>query len=383
MRKLLLLAAILVLFSTAINNTKLPEAENESNISQVDGNALNQLVTSVVNLVQSIDYVAIVNTLNQAIQQIEQSLDYFQKDQAEPDPIELFETPTLETPEEQVFSVFNIELGDTRAEVEQLAGHHQRESFNEYDVNWFTYHDQYRNFFMVSYDQNDQVVGLFTNQELLSSKNGIEIGSPKSIVQEQLGTPLDFIQKGFTRYQLPDDRDYDVYKQNGSYLTIFYDKHENDTVTAIQILSEDLEDSKQDIYSEASADLKEGFEYQLFDLTNAARIVHGLSPLTWDEHVRVTARDHSNDMAKNDYFNHTNLEGQSPFDRMKEDQVQFHSAGENLAYGQFSSIFAHEGLMNSLGHRENILQPDYEFLGVGVAFNDESQPYFTQNFYSK
>jgi uncharacterized protein YkwD len=56
-------------------------------------------------------------------------------------------------------------------------------------------------------------------------------------------------------------------------------------------------------------------------------------------------------------------------------------AGENLAYGQFSSIFAHEGLMNSLGHRENILRKDYEYLGVGVAFNDESQPYYTENFF--
>ena len=39
--------------------------------------------------------------------------------------------------------------------------------------------------------------------------------------------------------------------------------------------------------------------------------------------------------------------------------------------------------MNSLGHRENILKPDYKFLGVGVAFNAESQPYYTENFFSK
>jgi uncharacterized protein YkwD len=67
---------------------------------------------------------------------------------------------------------------------------------------------------------------------------------------------------------------------------------------------------------------------------------------------------------------------------MKEDAVAFHTAGENLAYGQLSSIFAHEGLMNSLGHRENILRQDYEYLGVGVAFNDKSQPYYTQNYYA-
>jgi uncharacterized protein YkwD len=67
---------------------------------------------------------------------------------------------------------------------------------------------------------------------------------------------------------------------------------------------------------------------------------------------------------------------------MKDDDVRFHLAGENLAYGQFSSIFAHEGLMNSLGHRKNILREEYEYLGVGVAFNNESQPYYTQNFFA-
>ena len=39
--------------------------------------------------------------------------------------------------------------------------------------------------------------------------------------------------------------------------------------------------------------------------------------------------------------------------------------------------------MNSKGHRENILQPDFQYLGVGVAFNSESHPYYTQNFYAK
>ncbi len=42
-------------------------------------------------------------------------------------------------------------------------------------------------------------------------------------------------------------------------------------------------------------------------------------------------------MAKNHYFDHTNLKGQSPFDRLKKDGITFNSAGENLAYGQVSN----------------------------------------------
>lgn len=85
-------------------------------------------------------------------------------------------------------------------------------------------------------------------------------------------------------------------------------------------------------------------------------------------------------MAENDYFDHTNLDDESPFDRLKADDIKFNAAGENLAYGQMNSIYAHEGLMNSLGHRKNILRSSYNELGVGVAFNDERQPYWTENY---
>ncbi len=88
-------------------------------------------------------------------------------------------------------------------------------------------------------------------------------------------------------------------------------------------------------------------------------------------------------MADNNYFSHTNLNGQSPFDRMTEDNITYQMAGENLATGQISSIFAHEGLMNSLGHRENILKSEFEEIGIGVAFSRDSRPYYTENFLTK
>ncbi|UTE75851.1 CAP domain-containing protein [Rossellomorea sp. KS-H15a] len=295
------------------------------------------------------------------------------------DPVE---KPALTVPSDQTFSIYNIELGDSKKSVEEEVGDAKRKSSNEYGVSWYAYHENYRNFFMVSYDQNQQVNGLFTNQDLLSSDSGIKMGVSKEVVQNELGEPLTNIRKGLTLYQLQNNGEQDVYQIDGSYVTIFYDKHENDTVTAIQIIEGNLEANKKNFYTKASSELKEGFEFQLFDLTNATRVEKGLNVLSWDSLVRDTARKHSLDMAEQDYFSHTNLDGQSPFDRMEEDQVAFRTAGENLAYGQLSSIFAHEGLMNSKGHRENILQPHYEHLGIGVAFNEKSQPYYTENFYS-
>ncbi|MFC0471906.1 CAP domain-containing protein [Halalkalibacter kiskunsagensis] len=292
--------------------------------------------------------------------------------------------PELLIPTEQFFSIHNIVLGNSRVEVEKIIGDSpKRSTINEYGINWDVYHENYQNFIMVAYDDEDIVSGLYTNQDLIASSTDIRLGSPIQLVQEQLGNPEAFIKYRLFTYRINRNDEYDIFHLDNSFVTIFYDQHENNTVTAIKVIDEDLEQNKNAIYSEPSQQLQEGFEFQLFDLTNATRRNYDLPLLTWDDHVKETARRHSLDMAENRYFSHTNLRGQSPFERMAEDNIEFTTAGENLAYGQISSIFAHEGLMNSLGHRENILQENFRNLGVGVAFNNESQPYFTKKYFSK
>ncbi|MFU2014082.1 CAP domain-containing protein [Peribacillus butanolivorans] len=319
--------------------------------------------------------------VNYLIGELTETLDNASKEE-QPE-TEQVKKPTLEAPAEASFSVRNIEIGDTKAAVEKLAGEAKRQTRNEYGVDWFAYHENYQNFFMVAYDTDDKVVGLYTNQDLISSKQGIKRGTPKEAVTEKLGDPVTKLLKGNVYYQIRSDGEYDMFEMDKSYVTIFYDKHEKNTVTSIQIIDAKLEKQKSAYFAEASPELKNGFEYQLFDLTNASRVNHDLSVLSWDKQVKVTAQDHSADMAVNHYFNHNNLEGESPFDRMKDDKITFRMAGENLAAGQNSSIFAHEGLMNSIGHRENKLQKDFESLGVGVAFEDNAKPYYTENYLTK
>lgn len=356
----------------------------ETKIIQSDFGATYEKITGGVRNVQ--DQPKYSEAIDSFFESIHQFLTALDADFTNPSENKSTETPIakpdLTKPDSQSFSIYNIEIGDSLDKVETTVGAPKRSTFNEYGLKWSTYHQNYRDFFMVAYDDKNQVAGMYTNQELISSTQGIKLNSTKEIVRQLLGKPLTKIEKGTYYYQIEENRDYDVYLLNDCYTTIFYDKHENNTVTALQIISKKMEDHKQDFYTAESAQLREGFEYQLFDLTNAARVNHGLSVLTWNERVKGTARDHSIDMATNHYFDHQNLQGQSPFDRMQADQVVFTSAGENLAYGQFSSIFAHEGLMNSMGHRENILRTEYEFLGVGVAFNEESQPYYTENFFA-
>jgi len=293
-----------------------------------------------------------------------------------------YKAPDLKAPHDQLFSIYNIELGESKAEVERKMGKPKRISMSAYGVNWETYHDHYHNFFMIAYDKNNKVSGMFTNQNLISSSIGIKWGSPKALAEEKLGTPETYIKKGFVRYQINSQGEYDVFHHGDSVITVFYDVHDGNKVTALEVIDDQLEENNPTFYAKPSVALEKGFEYQLFDLTNASRVNHGLPVLKWDERVAETARKHSVDMAQHHYFSHENLQNQSPFDRMKRDGIAFTVAGENIAYGQFSSIFAHEGLMNSLGHRENILRKEFRYLGIGVAFNDESQPFYTEDFYN-
>lgn len=375
---LVLLVCIgLIYFSWPVVEQKLENTKYNHSIEQIQSE-----LTAIKNDPDTIEvFNSIYAGIQQVITQIDQKLEKQPSKQNKDQPAA--EKINLQAPADQVFSIHNIELGETKAEIEKQLGPPKRSSLNEYGTNWNTYHDNYHNFFMIMYDKNNRAAGLYTNQDLISSKNGIKFGTSKEKIREILGEPLTKIQKGFMIYQLEKDRDYDVFLLDQNYVTIFYDKHKANMVTAIQLVTKDMEQTKTGLYTKASSKLKEGFEYQLFDLTNAARVKFQLPILTWDEHVRETARKHSTDMAVNQYFDHTNLKGQSPFDRMKADDIVFYLAGENLAYGQLSSIFAHEGLMNSQGHRENILRKGYKYLGVGVAFNDQFQPYYTENFYAK
>ena len=93
----------------------------------------------------------------------------------------------------------------------------------------------------------------------------------------------------------------------------------------------------------------------------------------------MVARKHSGDMFARGYFAHDTLEGRSPFDRMKADGVSFQAAGENLALAPSLQV-AHNGLMNSPGHRANILGKDFGRAGIGILDGGMRGLMVTQNF---
>ena len=141
-------------------------------------------------------------------------------------------------------------------------------------------------------------------------------------------------------------------------------------------------------------EIEREYEVLIHAYTNEYRAEHGLRPLQLSEEISTVARMHSQDMLDNGYFAHDNLKGQTPTDRGKlmgvlcvKDYGDHYTEGlgENLYYlpadygvRENAKIIV-DGWMQSKGHRENILDGNYNQIGIGVKF-EGLEIYATQNF---
>lgn len=120
-------------------------------------------------------------------------------------------------------------------------------------------------------------------------------------------------------------------------------------------------------------------EDTMLALVNKARVEAGLTPLRSDSALTQLARLYGEDMFRRGYFSHYNPEGKSPFDRMESAGITYTYAGENLALAPNVDL-AMQGLMNSPGHRKNILSPNYNKVGIGVIDGGIYGEMFVQEF---
>ncbi|QJW37980.1 CAP domain-containing protein [Cellulosimicrobium protaetiae] len=100
--------------------------------------------------------------------------------------------------------------------------------------------------------------------------------------------------------------------------------------------------------------------------TNAERAAAGCGPLVVDERLTAAAQLHSEDMLAQGYFDHTSLDGRSPWDRAKA-QGYTNPGAENIAKGQATAEDVVRAWMDSPGHRANILNCDLREIGIGYA----------------
>ena len=122
-------------------------------------------------------------------------------------------------------------------------------------------------------------------------------------------------------------------------------------------------------------------ERQMQELINEERAALGLDPLQLELNLNEASEDHSLWMLEEDKFSHTGEGGSNPGDRMEDAGFVFSGSwtwGENVAYqserGQpgYSDDVEdlHDALMNSPGHRANILNPNFDYVGIGIEVGD-------------
>jgi uncharacterized protein YkwD len=120
-------------------------------------------------------------------------------------------------------------------------------------------------------------------------------------------------------------------------------------------------------------------EQYMFKLVNKERASLGIKEIVFDDQLRDIGRAHCQDMLEQGYFSHYTLNGFSPFDRMGEAGILYDFAGENLALSPNTDI-AMQGLMNSPGHKANILSTNFGRIGIGVIDGGIYGEMFCQEF---
>lgn len=119
--------------------------------------------------------------------------------------------------------------------------------------------------------------------------------------------------------------------------------------------------------------------HPLLNLINFERQSRNISPLTLDAGLSNLAEKHSRDMADRNFFSHLNPDGKNPSQRLTESGIVFQTTGENIAFAPNLET-AHQNLMKSEEHRNNILNPVFEKIGIGDYTQNPNKIFFTEVF---
>ncbi|MHA6484423.1 CAP domain-containing protein [Paenibacillus sp. strain BS8-2] len=274
-------------------------------------------------------------------------------------------------PKTQLVNLKGMMIGDSLGELQYRLGKASRIDVSEFDYEWHTYSGKYTEYAMFGV-RSGIIVAMFSNDAgSWTYTAGVNVDMTLSAVLSSLPSAAKNSAKQTSHYY--------EYASSSYKHVLFLDSQENNRVAGIWIQLQSLSPRKSSLFADKE---RVAMEQQLFDLVNAERAQRSIATLNWDSIAGSTARAHSADMMKNAYFDHTNLNNKTPFDRMKSAGIRYSLASENIAAGYSNSLYAHYALLNSTGHRKTILNAKLERLGTGVAFGGKYQVYFTQNYYT-
>ena len=149
-----------------------------------------------------------------------------------------------------------------------------------------------------------------------------------------------------------------------------------------------------DLNSEIDSSLQQIITQKIFEKTNTIRTSRGLSELTQNDDMDQLAQLHSDNMVEHNFYSHVDHQGKSPSQRADDSNFEWRRIAENIAQvpwhenvlkcgntrsAESISECVVEGWRNSPGHYANMIG-EFDQLGVGVTFTNDSIAYFTQVF---
>ncbi|WP_138415055.1 CAP domain-containing protein [Aquibacillus sediminis] len=287
-------------------------------------------------------------------------------------------------------------IGKTSTDVEKDLGRPIRKDKSPYGYTWWVYTNQVNEYIQFGVNEDDKIVTVFATGDHLSAEP-VAIGQPYDELDKQFKFTKEVsISQDITSYRFEltqHDLETRPLTQIGTnkFAQFYFDVFTNN-LSSIRVMTSDvlLRQRPYEIFYRGDLptdpllseqdwqEIDRGMEKQIFDITNIIRSRHEKNILDWEDEVAEVALAHSEDMEDNNYFSHYTQNGEGLKERLKNRNVFYFSAGENIAAQYTDGPAVVEGWLNSEGHREALLNDSYTHLGVGVY-----RHYYTQNFLEK
>lgn len=313
----------------------------------------------------------------------------------------LFNMPQLKS-KQQDKQLINYMNGDVFTWIDQTdedlleqLGEPNRKDVSAYDYTWWVYNIDETQYIQFGLEDN-RIVTVYTTGDDISTEPFLTGNSYESLNQEYSFKDEVTYQNGLSFYTFILNEE-DLLSQpllklsKDTFVQLYFDTITNE-LASLRLMTGDVllrhrfyEMTYRGKLPEVLTELDDtwenievGLEKQIFDLTNIFRTRHEKDQLVWDETVGVVAYNHSRDMSDNNYFSHYGQDGSGLKERLGTEDIYYLAAGENIAAQHSDAPAAVHGWLNSEGHREALLNDDYNYLGVGVY-----RLYYTQNFIYK
>lgn len=304
-------------------------------------------------------------------------------------------TPSQETESESKSDhpdADGLYIGMSEVQLKNLLGEPTRTEPSPYGYEWWVFNQDWMKYIQVGV-QEGKVVTFYTNAPgwrwgKLTPGMSAEEWEKHWISKEEVSFHHDLNFYTFT-LSVEEQQERPLLLDNKMAVQLYIDIHDQHRISGIRVM--DLHTlllhrpyalkyigklpEPPTLSTEEWKQIAKASEQQVFELVNITRRWHQLPVFEWHEEVADVARGHSTDMLTNQYFDHHSTQYGDLGERLEHGQVKYRVAGENIAWNYVDAPDAHEGWLNSEGHRKNVLKEEFTHLGVGVV-----EKYYTQNF---